>query len=81
MVKDHTVYVQGNVSITSGKSIVMTAAEGITLNAPGGVTLPHGGLTAVGSLATTVGASGTFTDITGKMISVHDGIITNIAKS
>jgi len=94
VVKNKTVYVGGDVSISvmgsasisavndisliSGKNINMTAGSSIALTSPGGVTITNGSLTVNNNVSSAAGATGTFSTPSGQTVHVQNGVITNI---
>jgi len=76
--KDQTLLISKNQTIGVGGTISIGSAESIRLAAPGGVVITEGGLHVKGSLGTSLGATGTFTSVTGQIIHVQNGIITQI---
>lgn len=66
----HTVFVKGDINITSDSAINLKASE---------VTIVDGTLTAEKTLRAGDGASGTFTSGSGQTITVRDGIVVDIS--
>lgn len=66
--------------LKTGKSALINAINECVIQIDGTpiVTITPGGVTTVGNLVAGNGATGTFTDATGKVITVQDGIVTNI---
>jgi hypothetical protein len=75
-----TIYAKNDVTVASSNNIVLTsgADSGIQLSAPGGINITKGNVLVNDSLGTIQGATGTFTSYTGQIITVQDGIVTNI---
>lgn len=61
-----------------GVKIYSTAGNSLNLNGNGTVDMPSYNMNVYGNLKVGSGASGSFTDSTGKVITVQNGIITNI---
>jgi hypothetical protein len=78
VVGDQKVVISKNQTIGVGGTISIGAAESVRIAAPGGVVITEGSLHVKGSLGTSIGATGTFTSVTGQIIHVQDGIITQI---
>ena len=67
----------GRLEFSSGDSIILSAVNGVTIRAPGGL-VTTGSISAVGTISSAVGATGTFTSSTGKVISVNKGLVAQI---
>lgn len=67
----------GKLELSSGDSIVLSSAGGVTVRAPGGL-VSTGSISAVGAISSAMGATGTFTSVTGKVVSVNKGLVSQI---
>lgn len=72
------VQIDGTCSIHSNDTTKISSDKGITMKAPGGVTVVGGSLTVEKTMATVTGATGSFTSATGNKINVQNGIVTSI---
>ena len=69
----------GNVNISSPNMITIDAGTGgISMNTPASVAVTAPVLSSSGNLSAGTGATGTFSSSTGQVITVSDGIVTNI---
>jgi len=76
--KNHNEYIQGNWNLEiKGHAKILTKG-GLSIAAPGGVTITDGSLYVEGSLGTKKGATGSFITLSGQIVTVQDGIVTNI---
>ena len=66
------------VSINAVKGVSIKSGTGISMAAPGGVVLTEGSLSTMGAISSAVGVTGTFTSITGEIIHIQKGQVTNI---
>lgn len=77
---------EGNVTLAAGKTLDLSAAggvninsgTGVTIDAPGGVSVTQAGLSAVGSISSGTGVTGSFTTPSGKTVHVSKGMVSNI---
>ena len=75
---DATYNVSGSIKFNGMGGASIASGTGIALKAPGGVVLPSGSLSVAGGMVSGAGVTGTFTSVTGEIIHVQKGIVTNI---
>lgn len=75
---NNDVTIHGNMTVDVEGSVVIRSGRGITLSAPGGVTVANGSMTVEGTTVVGSAATGTFSTPTGETVHVQNGIITNI---
>lgn len=69
----------GNLELSSGNSIILSSAGGVTVRAPGGL-VSTTSISAVGAISSAMGATGTFTTPSGKIVSVNKGLVSQIKR-
>ena len=67
----------GNIELSAADSIILSAANGLTVRAPGGLVCTSS-ISAIGAISSAVGATGTFTSPTGKIVSINKGLVSQI---
>lgn len=76
--KNMDIAVGGTLAINAQNGVSIKSGSGIAMSGPGGVVLTEGSLSTMGSISSAVGVTGTFTSVTGQIVHVQKGIVTNI---
>lgn len=70
--------VGGTLAINAQNGVSIKSGSGIAMSGPGGVVVTEGSLSTMGAMSSAVGVTGTFTSVTGQVIHVQKGMVTNI---
>ena len=76
--KNMDLAVGGSLAINAQNGISIRSGSGIAMSGPGGIVVTEGSLSTMGAMSSAVGVTGTFTSMTGQVVHVQKGMVTNI---